>query len=83
MAFIINALKRKLKSFIMSYTYKGTIYSIKSPINSISVNKHNVVVNDQNGSKLIKFCNVTDSKCFLDAHQQKGLLRGKTVCANQ
>ena len=66
MAFIIHALMRKLKSFIMSYTYKGTIYSIKSPINSISVNKHNVVVNDQNGSKLIKFCNVTDSKCFLE-----------------
>jgi len=49
----------------MSYTYKGTIYSIKSPVRSISVNKHNVVVTDQNGSKLIKFTNVSDSKCFL------------------
>lgn len=49
----------------MSYTYKGTIYSIKSPVNSISVNKHNVVVNDQDGAKLIKFNNVNDSKCFL------------------
>jgi|TARA_R110001592_G_scaffold33634_10_gene116430 hypothetical protein len=66
MAFIINAQQRKLKSFIMSYTYKGTIYSIKSPINFISVNKHNVVVNDQNGTKLIKFGNNTDSKCFLE-----------------
>ena len=66
MAFIINAQQRKLKSFIMSYTYKGMIYSIKSPINSISVNKHNVVVNDQNGTKLIKFGNNTDSKCFLE-----------------
>ena len=59
MAFIINAQQRKLKSFIMSYTYKGTIYSIKSPINFISVN-------DQNGTKLIKFGNNTDSKCFLE-----------------
>jgi len=49
----------------MSYTYKGKIYSIKSPIRSISVNKHNVVVTDQNGPKLIKFTNVNDSKCFL------------------
>jgi len=49
----------------MSYTYKGTIYSIKSPIRSISVNKHNVVVTDQNGTKLIKFTNVNDSKSFL------------------
>ncbi len=49
----------------MSYTYKGTIYSIKSPVRSISVNKNNVVVTDQSGSKLIKFTNVDDSKCFL------------------
>lgn len=49
----------------MSYTYKGTVYSIKAPISSISVNKHNVVVTDKNGSKLIKFTNVNDSKCFL------------------
>ena len=54
-----------LKSFIMSYTYKGMVYSIKSPVQSISVNKNNIVVTDQNGSKLIKFTNVTDSKCFL------------------
>ena len=49
----------------MSYTYKGLVYSIKSPIQSISVNKNNIVVTDQNGSKLIKFTNVSDSKCFL------------------
>jgi hypothetical protein len=49
----------------MSYTYKGTVYSIKSPVKSISVNKQNIVVTDQNGSKLIKFTNVSDSKCFL------------------
>ncbi len=49
----------------MSYTYQGTVYSIKSPISSISVNKHNVVVTDQDGAKLIKFTNVSDSKCFL------------------
>jgi hypothetical protein len=54
-----------LKSFIMSYTYNGTIYSIKSPISSISVNKHNVVITDQEGAKLIKFTNVNESKCFL------------------
>jgi hypothetical protein len=49
----------------MSYTYQGRIYSIKSPVRSISVNKHNIVVTDQNGSKLIKFTNVSDSKRFL------------------
>jgi hypothetical protein len=49
----------------MSYTYKGMIYSIKSPVSSISVNKHNIVVTDQDGSKLIKFTNVNDSKSFL------------------
>jgi len=49
----------------MSYTYKDTVYSIKSPVRSISVNKHNVVVTDQNGSTLIKFTNVNDTKCFL------------------
>jgi len=50
----------------MSYTYKGMVYSIKSPIRSISVNKHNVVVTDSNGPTLIKFTNVNDSKCFLN-----------------
>jgi len=50
----------------MSYTYKGRVYSIKSPVKSISVNKQNVVVNDQNGTKLIKFTNANDSKCFLN-----------------
>lgn len=49
----------------MSYTYKGTVYSIKSPITAISVNKHNVVITDQNGPRLITFTNVNDSKCFL------------------
>ena len=49
----------------MSYTYKGMVYSIKSPIQSISVNKNNIVVTDQSGSKLIKFSNVNDTKCFL------------------
>lgn len=49
----------------MSYTYKGAIYSVKSPIKSISVNKRNVVITDQNGPKLIKFSDVNDSKCFL------------------
>ena len=49
----------------MSYTYQGTVYSIKSPVTSISVNKNNVVVADQNGSTLIKFTNVSDSKSFL------------------
>lgn len=50
----------------MSYTYKGRAYSIKPPVKSISVNKQNVVVNDQYGTKLIKFTNVNDSKSFLD-----------------
>ncbi len=49
----------------MSYTYKGMVYSIKSPVRSISVNKHTIVVTDQNGDKSIKFTNVTDSKRFL------------------
>ncbi|NRA84807.1 MAG: hypothetical protein HRU22_13880 [Gammaproteobacteria bacterium] len=49
----------------MSYTHNGTVYSVKSPVTSISVNKHNVVVTDQNGAKLIEFTNRNDSKCFL------------------
>jgi len=49
----------------MSYTYNGTVYSIKSPVTSISVNKNNVVVTDQNGAKFIEFTNQRDSKCFL------------------
>jgi len=49
----------------MSYTHQGMVYSIKSPVKSISVNNHNVVVTDENGSKLIKFTNVNDSKRFL------------------
>ncbi len=49
----------------MSYTYQGTIYSIASPVQSISVNKNNVAVTDKNGTKLISFTNVNDSKSFL------------------
>jgi len=49
----------------MSYTYQGTIYSVKSPIKSISVNKLNVAITDQNGTKLIKFNTIDDSKNFL------------------
>ena len=49
----------------MSYTYDGTVYSITSPVRSISVNKLNIVVKDQTGSKLFQFSNVKDSKSFL------------------
>ena len=49
----------------MSYTYNGCIYSVKSPIKSISVNKQNIAVTDQNGTKLIKFSTISDSKNFL------------------
>ena len=49
----------------MSYTYQGTIYSIVSPVRSISVNKNSVAVTDQKGTKLINFTNVNDSKSFL------------------
>jgi hypothetical protein len=49
----------------MSYTYQGTIYSIASPVRSVSVNKNNVAVTDKNGTKLISFTNVNESKSFL------------------
>ncbi|MEW6998087.1 hypothetical protein AADZ86_10315 [Colwelliaceae bacterium BS250] len=49
----------------MSYTYNGTEYSIEYPVQSVSVNKHNIVVTDQNSSKLISFNNLNDTKCFL------------------
>ena len=49
----------------MSYIYQGTIYSVKSPIKSISVNQRNVAITDQNGTKLIKFNTVNESKNFL------------------
>lgn len=64
-AFVVYAHRRTLKEFIMSYTYQGTIYSIASPVRSISVNKNNVAVTDQQGTKLIQFTNVNDSKSFL------------------
>ena len=64
-AFLTPAFIRTLKSSIMSYTYQGAIYSVKSPIKSISVNKRNVAVTDQNGTKLLKFSNISDSKDFL------------------
>jgi len=61
----VFAFLRTLKEFIMSYTYQGTIYSIASPVRSISVNKNNVSVTDQQGTKFIQFINVNDSKSFL------------------
>lgn len=64
-AFVIHALCANIKSIIMSYTYKGMVYSIKPPVKSISVNKNNVVFTDKDGAKLIKFTNVNESKSFL------------------
>ncbi|MDO6447528.1 hypothetical protein Q4493_17280 [Colwellia sp. 1_MG-2023] len=49
----------------MSYTYNKEVYSITSPVQSISVNKRNVVVTDKIGSKLFTFNNVGESKRFL------------------
>ena len=49
----------------MSYTYNGTAYSITSPVQSISVNKLNIVVKDQTGSQLFQFTDVSESKGFL------------------
>ncbi len=49
----------------MSYTYNGTEYLVNSPVQSISVNKLNVVVTDESGSHFFSFENVVDSKQFL------------------
>ncbi len=49
----------------MSYTNNGLELSISSPVQSISVNKLNIVVTDKKGSQLIKFNNVNQRKCFL------------------
>ncbi len=49
----------------MSYTNNGVELMISSPIQSISVNKLNLVVHDKNGSQLIKFDDVNQIKCFL------------------
>lgn len=49
----------------MSYTYNNAVYSVTSPVQSISVNKRNVVVTDKLGSKLFTFSNVIESKRFL------------------
>jgi len=49
----------------MSYTYKGMVYSIVSPVKSISVNKLNIAITDQTGSRLFEFTNLHDSKEFL------------------
>lgn len=49
----------------MSYTYKGKVYSVAAPVVSISVNKLNVVVKDQIGSRFFEFTNLNESKDFL------------------
>jgi len=49
----------------MSYTYQGKVYAIKAPVKSISINKLNIVVKDQAGSKLFKFTQLNESKDFL------------------
>ncbi|KGJ88116.1 hypothetical protein [Thalassotalea sp. ND16A] len=49
----------------MSFKHNGKIYSIKSPVQSISVNKHNIVVTDQKCSQLFSFNTVNETKCFL------------------
>lgn len=49
----------------MSYTYQGKVYAIKAPVKSISINKLNIVVKDQTGSKLFKFTQLNESKDFL------------------
>lgn len=59
-------LSQRKKSYTMSYTYQGRVYSIESPITNISVNKLNVVVTDNQGlATLFKFNNLADSKSFL------------------
>jgi len=49
----------------MSYTYKGKVYSIVSPVVSISVNNLNVAIKDQSGSRVFEFTNLNESKDFL------------------
>jgi len=49
----------------MSYTYKGKVYSIARPVVSISVNKLNVAIKDQTGSRFFEFTNLNESKDFL------------------
>ena len=49
----------------MSYTYNGVEFFVSSPVQSISVNKLNIVVTDQQGSQLFTFNNVIESKQFL------------------
>ena len=43
----------------MSYTYQGKIYAIEAPVKSISINKLNVVVKDQAGSKSVSYTHLT------------------------
>ncbi|MDG1732998.1 MAG: hypothetical protein P8M49_03290 [Thalassotalea sp.] len=54
----------------MSYTYKGKVYSITTPVERISVNKLNVVVKDKNGSQLFEFTDLNESKGFLESVYQ-------------
>lgn len=49
----------------MPYTHKGKLYSIISPVISISVNKLKIVVKDQSGSQLFEFTDRKESKDFL------------------
>ncbi len=49
----------------MSYNYNGRVLSINSPVVSISVNKRNIVVTDQEKSQLFRFENSAEAKSFL------------------
>jgi len=49
----------------MSYIYRGKVYSIESPVTSISVNKLNVVVKNKKGTTVLKFDTRAESKHFL------------------
>lgn len=49
----------------MSYTHQGKVYSITRPVVSISVNKLNVAIKDQSGSRYFEFTSLNESKGFL------------------
>ena len=49
----------------MSYTYQGKVYTIETPVKSVSTNKLNVAVKDQAGFHLFKFTRRNESKDFL------------------
>ena len=52
--------------FSMSYNYNGSLIQIAHPVQSISVNKSNVIFADKTGLKNTRFATNSDARVFVN-----------------